>query len=140
MGRAHPARSYKKGNGMNVRRALGVAVTVLAVASAGYAAAATLGPLGSTSLGAGSANVTSCDSDGVQSDYTIEEDVVTAVTISGIHANCLDGSLSVALTDAGGLAVGTASDVVEGPSLVLYVAPQPAAEEVTGIHVAITGS
>jgi hypothetical protein len=126
---------------MNVRRALGVAVTVLAVASAGYAAAATLGPLGSTSLGAGSANVSSCDSNGVQSAYTVVDDAVTVVTISGIHGNCLNGALSVALTDADGAAIGTAGpQVVDGPSMDLIIGGQPLAEDVTGIHVAITGS
>ena len=116
-------------------------MTVLAVASAGYAAAATLGPLGSTSLGAGSANVTSCDSNGVQSEYTVVDDTVTAVTVSGIHENCLNGALSVALTNADGVAIGTAGpQVVDGSSLVLNVDAQPAAADVTGIHVAITGS
>lgn len=126
---------------MNVWRALGVAVTVLAVASAGYAAAATLGPLGSSSLGAGSANVSACDSDGVRSEYTVADDAVTAVTISGIHENCLNGALSVALTDNSGAAIGTAGpQLVDGASLVLDIAARPAAADVARIHVAITGS
>jgi hypothetical protein len=69
------------------------------------------------------------------------DELVTAVTISDIDGACLNGYLSVALTGDGGAAIGTAGpQLVNGSSMTLSIGAEPAAEDVTGIHVAITGS
>jgi hypothetical protein len=124
-----------------------VAVTAAVVATAGYAAAASLGSLGSSSLGAGSGTVTACDTDGVATTYTVAAGKVTDVTVDGIaDPGCEGAQLSLALTDstgaslgeAGGQTVPTDGDTAPN-SMIVPVAPQPDAGLVTDVHIVIVG-
>ena len=126
---------------MSLRRALGVVATVIAVASAGYAAAATLGPLGSDTLGAGSATVTGCDPNGVNTEYVIAKENVTSVTVSDIHSDCTGARLSLTLTDDSDASIASADSLVVpgGGSMSVDVSPDPEASAVTGLHVVVVG-
>ncbi|HWC14490.1 MAG TPA: hypothetical protein VG929_07835 [Actinomycetota bacterium] len=128
-----------------------MAATVVAVASAGYAAAASLGTLTSSSLGAGNADVVACDDDGLTSSYVVAETeevtYVTHVTVSDIaDPGCEGARLSLTLIDDTGSAVGGVSGHeipfdagAEDNSVTVAIDPQPAASVVTGIHIAIVG-
>lgn len=122
-------------------------MTAAAVATAGYAAAASLGSLGSESLGAGNGTVVGCDTDGVTTEYTVATGNVTDVVVSGIaDPGCEGASLSLTLTDSDGAAIGSASSQVvptDGDttdnSMTVPVSPQPDATLVTNIHIVIVG-
>jgi len=132
---------------MKLRSALGVAVTAAAVATAGYAAAASLGSLSSAQLGAGNGSVTACDTDGVVTDLIVPTDKVTDVTVSGIaDPGCEGAALSLTLTDSLGIALGGASNQVvetdgdtDENSMTVAVTPQPDASLVTDVHIVIVG-
>ena len=126
------------------KKAIAVVLAVLAF-SLIAASAATLGGIDTSDVGADATFVGSCDSDGVDavfSDPVIGATgryVVTAVTISDIHANCVGQLLQVDVTDSGLTSLGGGSVVVTGPSeLVTFVAPADA-EAVTRIAVSISG-
>jgi hypothetical protein len=112
-----------------------------------FAAAATLGGISGTSLGAGSASVAACDGNGFTATYTVTSGNVTAVTISGIaDPGCEGGQLSVTLTNSGGTSIASAGPVAvptDGDaldnSMTLPVSPVPPAAQVTGIHVVVEG-
>jgi hypothetical protein len=93
-----------------------IAVAILAGAAAlGVvgASAASLGGITSNSLGADTAVVGSCDSDGVTLAYTNAYDAAlgryqtTSVGVSGIAATCAGKSLSLTLKDATGVSLGS---------------------------------
>jgi hypothetical protein len=126
-----------------------VALAILAVLSAAslVAFAASLGGLSADDLGGGSDTVESCDSDGFTPSYTTSAGNVTAVTVGGIaDPGCEGGMLSVTLTDSAGTGIGsggpqtvsTDGDVLDN-STAVSLSPQPAASQVTHIHVAVTG-
>jgi hypothetical protein len=117
------------------------------VATVVFAAAATLGGISGTSLGAGSATVAACDGNGFTVTYSVSGGNVTAVTVSGIaDPGCEGGQLSLTLTNSGGTSIGsggpltvpTDGDVLDN-SMTVPVSPQPAASQVTGIHVVVEG-
>ena len=122
-------------------------MTAAAVATAGYAAAASLGSLSSAQLGAGNASVTACDTDGVSTDFTIATDKVSQVTVSGIaDPGCEGAALSLTLTDAAGSGLGAVSNQLvptDGDttdnSMTVDVTPQPDASLVTDVHIVIVG-
>jgi hypothetical protein len=77
------------------------------------ASAASLGGITSNSLGADTAVVGSCDSDGVTLSYTNSYDATlgryqtTSIGVSGIAAACAGKSLSLTLKDSSGAALGS---------------------------------
>jgi len=96
-------------------RTFGFALALTATFAA-FAAAATLA-LGSTSLSAGNAPVTSC---GIAS-LTATRDVdnagnVTQVNVAGIPAACAGETLSVTLVGGGGASLGGATATIAGTS------------------------
>jgi hypothetical protein len=115
-----------------------------AVFAAVFGAAASLGTVGSTSLGAGNTDVSSCDTDGVNTSYAVAFDAagykVSTVTVSGIAAGCSGKSLSIQLVDTNGaLTGGAANKTVGGTSETLTLTGGPLASSVTGVHVVING-
>jgi len=132
---------------MRMRSALGVAVTAVAVATAGYAAAASLGSLGSESLGSGNGTVVACDTNGVSTEYTVDTGNVTDVVVSDIaDPGCEGASLSLTLTDSDGQSIGSASSLevptdgdTTANSMTVPVTPQPDAALVTNVHIVIVG-
>jgi hypothetical protein len=121
-------------------------LTATALASSCLASAAALGGI-SGAVGAGDAPVATCDADGFTLAYTTSGGDVTAVTVSGIaDPGCEGGDLSVTLTNTDGdsiasggpQAVPVDGDTVES-SVTVPVAPNPAAEQVSGYHVSLVG-
>lgn len=127
---------------MNKRYALAGLAGVVAF-SAVAASAATLGGLDGKQLGADSAVVGSCDTDGVDLAYTTSysatagEYQVSGVTVTGIAAACSGQSLSVTLSD-GSASLGSGTATVSGTSQSFSLTPV-AADAVTDAAVVISG-
>lgn len=128
-----------------VRAALVVVVGTAAFVVVG--SAASLGTVSSSSLAAGAATVSRCDSDGVTVDYTTTGGAVTAVRVAGLaDPGCEGAALRITLTDSSGNAISSAGpttvpsdgDAVAN-SLSLSVSPNPAAGTVAAYHVSLTG-
>ncbi len=116
------------------------AVVTVVVATAAYAAAATLGGITSRSLGAGRAAVASCDGDGVTISYTTSSGAVTGVTIGDIAAGCTGGTLNVVLANSEGTSIGAGGPATFGGAAVsVSLSPQPSASNVAAAHVSIAG-
>ena len=121
------------------------------IAAAGVAAysagGAGLSPLKSASVSSGSAAILVCDSDGFTVTYTTSAGNVTSATVAGIFdPDCEGGVLSLTLTDVGGAAIASGgpqaipADGDTSPNSVLVaVAPTPAAELVAGFRSVVTG-
>lgn len=127
-----------------------VAATVLAISLAiatipGFAAS--LGGLATKQLGAGSAVVAACDTNGFTVGYTTSSGNVTAVNLGGIaDPGCEGGQLSLTLADTSGASVGAGGPQTvptdggtADNSMTVTVTPTPAASAVTAIHVVVTG-
>jgi hypothetical protein len=113
---------------------------IVAVVSAAYATASSLGGITANSLGAGGATVQSCDSDGLSIAYTTSAGKVTEVAVSGISPSCNGGQLSVTLINSSSASIGTGGpQVVSATSHTIGVPAQPDATLVTGAHMVITG-
>lgn len=96
-------------------RTFGFALTLTAVFAA-FAAAATLA-LGSTSLSAGNAPVTSCGITSLGATRNVDNSGnVKQVNVSGIPAACSGETLSVTLVGSGGTSLGSASAQISGTS------------------------
>ncbi len=112
----------------------------VALASASFGAAATLGGINARSLSTGSAAVASCDGDGVGLSYTMSGGTVTDVTVTDIAAGCAGGSLRVVLADNAGASVGAGGSVIVAATTAsVTLSPQPSSSNVAAAHVAITG-
>lgn len=95
------------------------------------ASAATLGGLGSSSLGADQTVIASCDTDGISLAYTNTYDPTTnayktsAVTMSGVNSNCTGKAFKLTLSD-GTTSLGETSGtvtLVSGSQVVTLAAP-----------------
>src|SRR5579884_1439967 len=96
-------------------KTLAFALAVTATFAA-FAAAATLA-LGSTSLSAGNAAVTSCGIGSLSATRNVDNSGnVTQVTVTGIPAACAGETLSVTLVGAGNAALATPSATISGSS------------------------
>jgi len=116
------------------------AVTAVALASASFGAAATLGGVTARNLSAGSAAVASCDSDGVGITYTTSGSTVTGLTVTGIAAGCSGGQLTVVLSNSAGASIGAGGPAtVSGTTVAVTLSPQPSAANVAAAHVSIAG-
>ena len=129
------------------KRTIIAAIVALVVFSTVYAMAASLGGVTSSAVGADNVAVTSCDSDGVSSAYTTAWDAtdkryeVTAVTVSGVSDACDGQTLSVSLTDAAGVQLGTGSVSIPSSvatSFAVTLSTAASAKLTEGIHVLIS--
>jgi hypothetical protein len=130
-----------------VRRFVLITVVAVAVLSASLASAAALGGVNTDRVGAGEAAIAACDANGFTVSYTTVGGNVTAATVADIaDPGCEGGDLSVRVTNSAGDSIasgGPSSIVTDGDTspntLNLSVSPQPAAEQVAGVHVAVVG-
>lgn len=118
----------------------------LVVVAALPAAAAGLGGVQPTPLGAGATSVDPCDADGF--DYTLQVDLglVTAVVVSDIaDPGCEGGTLDLTLVDdtdgvlSQGSAVVSADEDTDPNSLSVSLSVDVSLSSVAGIHAAVTG-
>jgi uncharacterized Zn-binding protein involved in type VI secretion len=121
-------------------KTLGFALTATATFVA-FAAAATLA-LGSTSLSAGNAQVTSCGVGSLSSTRDVDNSGnVTQVNVSGIPAACAGETLSVTLVDNTGAQLGsTVSKTVAGTTATLTGFGTVSATSLNGYAYAVTGA
>ncbi|MES1247589.1 MAG: hypothetical protein ABUS54_07950 [Actinomycetota bacterium] len=120
-------------------KTFGFALAVTAVFAA-FAAAATLA-LGSTSLSAGNAAVSSC---GISS-LTATRDVdnsgnVLQVNVSGVAASCTGETLSVTLKSSTGSSLGSASTTISGTTATVTGFGSVSATNVYGYAFAVEGA
>lgn len=129
------------------RKVAAVALAIALTAATLPAVAATLGGLTPANLGAGSATVSACDTDGVTVSYNNSGGNITSVDVSGIaDPGCEGGQLSLVLADASGASIGaggpttvpTDGDTVDN-SMTVTLSPTPAASAVAAVHVVVTG-
>jgi hypothetical protein len=119
----------------------------LAVGAASFAAvfamAASL-TVGSNSLGAGNADVASCDTDGVQHTYTtafsntVPGYRVSAVDVTGIAAACNTYSIKATLLNSAGASLGEFTGTVSATSHSFTVGGAVPAAQVEDIAVVIS--
>lgn len=111
----------------------------VSAACAAFAAAATLA-LGSTSLSAGSAAVTSCGIASLSATRDVDNaGNVTQVTVGGIPAACAGETLSVALVGSGTAALATATTTISGTSATFTGFGTVSASSLLGYRFAVTG-
>jgi hypothetical protein len=130
-----------------VRRLVLVTITIVAVLSASLASAAALGGISSDRVAAGDVAIPACDGNGVNVTYTTVGGNVTAATVADIaDPGCEGGDLSITVTNSAGDTIasgGPSSIPTDGDtspnSLAVSVSPQPAAEQVAGVHVVVVG-
>ena len=134
--------------GRHRRRRMAVAVLVGSASFAVLgASAATLGGITGTAVGADTAVIGSCDTDGVTLTYTNTYDATlgryqtTAVTVSGIAGACAGKTLSLTLNDASSasLASGTVGSISATSANVTMSGSGAAADAVTGATLVISG-
>jgi hypothetical protein len=134
---------------MPKRRTFLAVLAGIIVCSLVVAAAASLGGITSSSLGADDAVVASCDTNGVTSSYTTTYNTtstagfkVNDLTVGGIDDACDGLTMTVTLTGAANASLGSASQAVPtgaGTTNVISLIGQSIlAESVTGIHIVIT--
>ena len=129
------------------RRTIAAALAGLTVFGAVFAMAANLGGITSGQVGADSADVTACDTDGVSTsfasswDATDERYEITSVTVSGIANTCDGESLSVSVTDSTGAQIGSGTIAVPADagatSVDVSLSSAASAELTEGVHVVI---
>lgn len=130
---------------MRSRRA--VIALLVGVGTAGIvgASAATLGGLTGADLGAESTVVGGCDEDGVTVAYATAYNAgtqaynVTAVTLSGVAADCVGDAGSLTLSGSGGTALATQTFTGASPDVTVTLAAPVAASLVLGVAVVISG-
>ena len=111
-----------------------------------YAMAASLGGITSDSVGADSAVVASCDTDGVTAAYVTAWDPtdkryeITTATVGSVADTCDGRTMSVSLTDTSGAQIGTGSLVIPtsgATSFAVTMSTPPSAKLTEGIHILI---
>lgn len=95
------------------KRSMAVILAILAFGLVA-ASAATMTVTSTGTVGAGVDAVAACDTDGVDVTYTVSGRNVTGVIVSGIATTCNGKNISVALADAAGTGLGSASDTLPG--------------------------
>jgi len=115
-----------------------------AAAAAVVASAATLGSVNSTDLGAGTSVVASCDTDGIDVDYTTAYDSVSAsykvatVVLDGVDAACDAQAIKITFATGTGTSLAEITDTVDDTSLSFPVTGVTA-QALGGIAVVISG-
>jgi hypothetical protein len=130
-----------------VRRSVFVVTAVAAVVSVSLASAAALGGISTNRVAAGDAAIAACDGNGFSVSYTTVGGNVTAATVADIaDPGCEGGDLSITVKDSAGVSIasgGPSAIPTDGDtspnSLTVSVSPQPAAEQVAGVEVAVVG-
>jgi hypothetical protein len=111
-----------------------------------YGMAASLGGISSGNVGADSAVVASCDTNGISTAYgtawsaTDKRYAITSVTVSGVADTCDGETLSVSLTDSTGAQIGAgtlAIPVSVATSHTVTMSTPPSAQATTGVNVLI---
>lgn len=134
---------------MAKRRTLLAVLGGIIACSLVVAAAASLGGITSSSLGADDAVVASCDSNGVTTSYTSTYNTtstagfkVNDVTVGGISDTCDGLTMTVTLTGAANASLGSVSQAVPtgvGTTNVLsFISQSILANSVTGVHIVIS--
>ena len=131
-----------------MRKRLLIALAVGSAVFAGaYAMAASLS-VSSTRLGSGNAAVTSCDTDGIATSYTVSYSAtgtagykIDTAEITGVAPACNGGSMKVTLTGASSALLAERTQAVSGVAnySVNFAAAGVLASDVTGVHVTIAG-
>lgn len=106
-----------------------------------FGAAATL-DVNASNLGAGSSGVVSCDTDGVDVDFGLqngEPELVNAVVVSNISDDCLNESIRVSLSDGGSNIISLGDVLVSGSTTIVPVAIVEASI-VEAVSVTISGA
>lgn len=117
----------------------------LIVATAALASAASLGGLEVSALGADDAVVASCDTDGIDANFSAVYDAASSsyhvdqVTLDAIDAACNGQELSVTLADVDGGELAEHTIAVDDVSMTVDVGPTVAAHTVEHIAVVVTG-
>lgn len=93
----------------------------------------------STTLGAGKAAVTACDTDGVTVTQMLTGNNVTVVAVAGVAASCGTGSVSVTVNNGTANSTGTATVPAGGGAMTVTLASPVAMKDSDEIDVAITG-
>jgi uncharacterized Zn-binding protein involved in type VI secretion len=120
-------------------RTFGFALTATATFVA-FAAAATLA-LGSTSLSAGNAQVTSCGVSSLSSTRDVDNaGNVTQVNVSGIPAACAGETLAVTLVGSGSAALAGVSTTITGTTATLTGFGTVPATNLLAFAYAVTGA
>lgn len=115
-------------------------VLAAAAASAAFAAAASLA-LGSQSLAAGNAPVTSCGIGSLSATRRVDNGGnVTEVTVRGIPAACAGETLSLTLVASGGAALGSASATIAGTTATFTGLGTIPGSSLSGYQFAVTGA
>ena len=131
---------------MRRRTVLALIVSLMVFGSL-YAMAASLGGITSDSVGADSAVVASCDTNGVTTAYvtawdaTDERYEITSVTVGGVADTCDGRTLSVNLTDPTGAQIGSGTFVIPtsvATSFAVAMSTAPSAELTEGVNILIT--
>jgi hypothetical protein len=129
------------------KRALIAILAGLMVFASVTALAASLGGITSDDVGADSAVVASCDTDGVTASYATGWDTtdrryeITAVTVGGVNDACDGDTLGVSLTDASGTQLGSGTLTIPASAATSFsvtMSPAPSAELTEGVHVVIS--
>jgi hypothetical protein len=123
-----------------------IALVIGAAVSGGvFASATTLGGVNTNTLGASTAAITACDSDGVSSVYgttyntTSKKYDATSVTVSGIAAGCIGKTLKFTLVSSTGSSLYEGTKTVAGASEAFTVPAGTAADSVENLAVTIFG-
>jgi hypothetical protein len=128
-----------------------VAVTAgVVVFGAAWGMAASLGGINASQLGSDQADVSACDSNGVNVawgagwDPVDQRYEVSAVNVTGISSACHESIYELKLTDSSGAAVfegvgylNEANPLYFGSDLTVQVSPGVPASSVTGVHLLI---
>lgn len=121
-----------------MKRSLLLAIVAVAT-TATVATASSLGGVAGGTVGAGDAPIAACDT-GFTVSYTTSGGNVTAVTVGDIAAACAGGVLRVTVKNSTGASIAAGGpQTLSGASDTISVAPQPAAEDVTGVDISIVG-
>lgn len=111
-----------------MKRTLVAVIAGIAVTAGVFASAASLGGVTSTNLGSSATVVASCDTDGVDLDYSTSYDtasgtyLVNSVTVSDIDPSCKGEQIEVSLKSADGRASTTTNrTAVTGTEQVIAV-------------------
>jgi hypothetical protein len=125
-----------------VRTLVAVAAAFAVLAAFELAAAAAL-PTTATTLGAGTATVSACDTDGFTFRHTIDTSGrITSVMVGSMDAGCAGGTLRVTLTNGttsvGEGAVALPAVGFSGSAGVTMI-PPPTSSVVTAVHAVVEG-
>jgi hypothetical protein len=93
----------------------------------------------STTLGAGRAAVTACDTDGITVTQVLTGINVTAIGVGGVASACGTGTISVTVNNGTANSTGTAIVPAGGGSITVTLASTVAMKDSDEIDVAITG-